>query len=74
MKWLRRIRGALLTGLTWAVVWLPVGLLIGMILDPDGSMDEPWILVGTLPGFLRPDVAALGVAEGEAQKLPRGRR
>jgi len=52
MKWLRRIRGAVLMGLTWAVVWLPVGLLIGMILDPDGSMDEPWILVGTLPGFL----------------------
>lgn len=51
-KWLRRIRGALLMGLIWAVVWLPVGLLIGMILDSDGSMDEPWILVGTLPGFL----------------------
>jgi hypothetical protein len=51
-KWLRRIRGALLMGLTWAVVWAPVGLLIGMIVDPDGSMDEPWVLVGTLPGFL----------------------
>jgi hypothetical protein len=51
-------------GLTWAVVWLPVGLLIGMILDPDGSMDEPWILVGTLPGFLAGVIfsAVLGIA------------
>lgn len=50
-KWLKRIRAALVMGLTWAVVWLPVGLLIGMIMDPDGAMDEPWIAVGTLPGF-----------------------
>jgi hypothetical protein len=50
--WLRRIRGAVLMGLTWAVVWVPVGLLISMIVDPAGSMDEPWILVGAYPGFL----------------------
>jgi hypothetical protein len=51
-KWSRRIRGALLMGLTWAVIWAPIGILIGMIVDPDGSMDEPWIAVGTFPGFL----------------------
>ena len=51
-QWLKRIRGALLMGVTWALVWAPMGLLIGMIVDPDGRMDEPWILVGTLPGFL----------------------
>jgi hypothetical protein len=39
-------------GLTWAVVWAPVGVLIGMIVDPDGSMDEPWVAVGAYPGFL----------------------
>src|SRR5687768_7196443 len=39
-------------GLTWALIWVPVGLLIGMIGDPDGTMDEPWLLVGTYPGFL----------------------
>ena len=50
-KWLRRLRGALLMGLTWAVVWAPVGVLIGMIVDPNGTMDEPWILVGAYPGF-----------------------
>lgn len=51
-KWLRRIRGAILMGMTWAILWMPAGLLIGSIVDPDGTMDEPWILVGTLPGFL----------------------
>ena len=51
-QWLRRIRAALLMGLIWAALWLPAGLLLGLILDPDGSMDEPWILVGALPGFL----------------------
>ncbi len=51
-KWLRRVRGALLMGLIWALVWLPLGLLVGMLVDPDGSMDEPWIVVGTFPGFL----------------------
>jgi hypothetical protein len=50
--WLSRIRGAVLMGLTWAVVWVPVALLISTIVDPDGSMDEPWILVGAYPGFL----------------------
>ena len=51
-KWLRRIRGAVLMGLTWAVVWAPVAVLIGLIVDPDGSMDEMWVAIGALPGFL----------------------
>src|SRR5918998_2963865 len=51
-KWLRRIRGAVLMGLTWAAVWAPVGILIGLIVDPDGSMDEMWVAVGAYPGFL----------------------
>jgi hypothetical protein len=49
---LRSIRNALVMGLTWALVWTPVGPLAGLIVDPDGSMDEPWIVVGTYPGFL----------------------
>lgn len=47
-----RIRAAVLMGVMWAVAWLPIGPLIGFIVDRDGSMDEPWILVGALPGFL----------------------
>ncbi len=51
-------------GLTWAVVWAPVGVLIGMIVDPDGSMDEMWVAVGAYPGFLGGVVfsAVLGIA------------
>jgi peptidoglycan/LPS O-acetylase OafA/YrhL len=51
-------------GLTWAVVWAPVGVLIGMVVDPNGSMDEPWIVIGALPGFLGGVVfsAVLGIA------------
>ena len=65
-KWLRRIRGALLMGVTWALIWAPIGLLIGAIVDPDGAMDEPWILVGTLPGFLAGVIFSivLGIAAG----------
>ena len=51
MRWLRRIRGALLMGITWALVWAPIGPIIGFIVDRDGKMDEPWIAVGALPGF-----------------------
>ena len=50
--WLRRIRGAVLMGLTWAAVWVPIAVLMSMVVDPDASMDEPWILVGAYPGFL----------------------
>jgi hypothetical protein len=51
-KWLRRIRGALGMGLTWALVWAPVAVLIGLAIDPDGSMDEMWVAIGAYPGFL----------------------
>ena len=30
-KWLRRIRGAIGTGLTWAAGWSPIGAVIGLI-------------------------------------------
>lgn len=51
-SWLRRIRGAIGTGLTWALVWAPAAVLLGMVIDPDGSMDEMWVMIGALPGFL----------------------
>ena len=63
-KWLRRIRGAVLMGLTWAVVWALVAVLIGMIVDPDGSMDEMWVAIGAYPGFIGGVMfsAVLGIA------------
>ena len=50
-NWPSRLGAALSMGLAWAMAWLPIGLLIGFIVDRDGSMDEPWIAVGTYPGF-----------------------
>jgi hypothetical protein len=53
-------------GLTWAMVWAPVAVLIGMVVDPDGSMDEMWVAAGAYPGFLGGVVfsAVLGIAAG----------
>ena len=50
--WLRNTRDAIGMGLLWALAWAPVGVLAGMIVDPHESMDEPWIAVGMLLGFL----------------------
>ena len=63
-RWPRRIRGALLMGLTWAAVWAPLAVLIGVLIDPDGSMDEMWVAVGAYPGFLGGVLfsAVLGIA------------
>ena len=51
-KWLRRIRAAVTMGLLWAVPWAVVAVLLGMVIDPDGSMDEMWWVIGAYPGFL----------------------
>jgi hypothetical protein len=50
--WLRRTRAALTVGLGWALLWAPVGVLVGLLVDPDGSMDEMWFLIFGYPGFL----------------------
>ena len=67
-KWLRRLGAALMMGLAWAAAWLPIGLLIGLIVDPDGTMDEPWVAVGTYPGFL------CGVIFSAVAGIGKGRR
>lgn len=65
-NWLRKVGSAVLVGLTWAVIWGPIGVLIGLIVDPDGSMDEMWVAIGAYPGFFCGAVfsAVLGIAEG----------
>ena len=67
-RWPRRIRGAVLMGLTWAAVWAPVGVLIGMIVDPHGSMDEMWVAVGAYPGFLGGLVFSVVLAIAERRR------
>ena len=66
--WPRRIRGAVVMGLAWAIVWVPVALLISMIVDPDESMDEPWILVGAYPGFLSAVVFSIVIWVAERRR------
>ena len=48
----RRIRGAIVLGLAWAVIWAPVAVLVGLVVDPDGSADEMWPAIGAYPGLL----------------------
>jgi len=63
---LRNVAGAVRMGLFWAAGLMPVGPLIGLIVDPQESMDEPWGVVGAFPGFLCGVVffALLRIAEG----------
>lgn len=51
-QWMKRGRGAVLTALAWAVIWAPVAVLVGSLVDPDGSMDEMWVAIGAYPGFI----------------------
>jgi nitrate reductase gamma subunit len=50
-NWMRRSRDAVLVGLAWAVAWAPVAVLIGLVVDPDGSADEMWPAIGAYPGW-----------------------
>jgi hypothetical protein len=52
MAWHRHIRRAFLTALAWGLLWAPLGVITGLIWDPSGAMDEPWIAIGAYPGFL----------------------
>jgi hypothetical protein len=46
----------------WFIVWAPVGVLVSLVVDPDGSMDEPWALITGYPGFLGGVVFSLVLA------------
>ena len=51
--WITRICRACAMGVAWAAAWMPIGLLAArLVLDPRDTLDEPWIALGTLPGFL----------------------
>ncbi len=76
-KWLRRIRGAVGTALTWAAGWSVVGAIFGTVLGRD-----PAALLGlaysfAIPGFIGGAIfsAVLGIVEGrrrfDQMSLPR---
>jgi hypothetical protein len=50
-KWLRRIRGAIGMGLTWAVAWFGAGLTLLLVVGV-GAADVPFPLFFALLGFL----------------------
>ena len=82
-EWLRRIRGILGTGMTWAAAWFPVGAIIGLVgglTDTPGSLvNLAFIFAGTFAavGFVGGALfsAALAIAEGrrrfDQMSLPR---
>ena len=64
-KWLRRIRGAIGMGLTWAVAWFGAGLILLLIVGV-GAADVPFPLFFALLGFLAGVTfsGVLGLVEG----------
>jgi hypothetical protein len=50
-KWVTRAGRAAVMGLGWGVAWVPVGLMLGWLIDPTDSMDEPWLIAGMIAGF-----------------------
>src|SRR5918992_5973371 len=66
-RWLRRIRGAVGMGLTWAVGFALVGGgLMEALVDPHGKILDMWPQTLAIPGFLGGVVfsAVLRIAEG----------
>ncbi len=81
-EWLRRIRAAVGMGVTWAIGWAPVGLLIGLILGgnrsvPDGFPADDWLVPFAILGFFGGTIfsGVLRLAEGRRRfdelSLPR---
>ncbi len=64
-KWLRRIRGAIGMGMTWAAAWFGAGLILLLVVGV-GAADVPFPLFFGLLGFLAGATfsAVLGIVEG----------
>lgn len=75
-KWLRRIRGAIGVGLTWAAAWFGAGLILLLVVGV-GAADVPFPLFFALLGFLAGVTfsGVLGIVEGrrrfDQMSLPR---
>lgn len=76
MMWVRRIRGAIGMGLTWALAWFGAGIVLLLIVGP-GAADVPFPLGFGLFGFLAGVTfsGVLGMMEGrrrlDQMSLPR---
>jgi len=70
-----RICRAAAMGVAWAAAWMPIGLVIArLFLDPHDTLDEPWIALGTLPGFfcgvLYAELAGIASSRRRLDELP----
>jgi hypothetical protein len=66
-RWLGGIRGTILMVLTWTVGWgLGFGGLIEAFIDPHGAIEDVWLTVMAVPGFIGGALFSglLRVAEG----------
>jgi hypothetical protein len=78
-KWLRRIRGAIGMGFTWAAAWGAAGMVtaLGFLLATGSRPDAPFPLMFGASGFLAGVIfsGALGLVEGrrrfDQMSLPR---
>ena len=79
-KWLRRIRGALGMGLTWAVAWAPLGAiwaLLPFVSPPDLAVVTTFVVQAVVFGFVGGAAFSivLGMIEGrrsfDEMSLPR---
>ncbi len=74
-KWLRRIRGAVGMGLTWAAGWAPIGAVVGLVL---GVVMPPVLGLGAVVALNAKAFAALGFVGGTlfstVLRLAEGRR
>ncbi len=62
-KWLKRIRGALGLGLTWAAAWFGVGALIGLVGGVGAvALAISWAQIGFIGGVIFSTL--LGILEG----------
>jgi hypothetical protein len=51
-RWLRRLRGAFVVGVFWALAWgLVAGGIMEAIVDPNGRIADIWPMVLGIPGF-----------------------
>ena len=75
-KWLRRIRGAIGMGLTWAFAWFAAGMALLLVVGPDAA-DVPFPIGFGFLGFLAGMTfsGVLGLIEGrkrfDQMSLPR---
>jgi H+/Cl- antiporter ClcA len=54
----------------WAFAWAPIAIVVGtQIIDPDNSMDEMWVMIGALPGFL--SAVVFSIVRGFAERQRR---